>query len=190
MIPTKIELAVVALSGSESQPGNYTLVLSDFQQKHRIPIIIGAAEAQAIAMAMENLQPTRPLTHDLLVNTLQALGASLQEVLIEALQDGIFCALLTLRQTDGATVQLAARTSDAVALAVRVDAPIFIYEHVMEEAGIMDIPLLGRQNKGSLADYTLAELEELLRRVVEKEDYESAVRIRVYLEKRRRSDQA
>lgn len=181
----KVELAVTALSASESQPGSYALVLEDFNNLHRIPIIIGAQEAQAIAIAMENMQPMRPMTHDLFKNAVEALGAALQEVLIYQLKETVFCAYLLLKRADGEMLQLDARASDAIALAVRFDAPIFIFEQVIEEAGIMTMPLLGRQKKGSLAEYTVAELEELLQKVVEKEDYESAVRIRAYIEKRK-----
>ncbi|NUO02238.1 MAG: bifunctional nuclease family protein [Saprospiraceae bacterium] len=181
----KVELAVTALSASESQPGNFALVLEDFNNQHRIPIIIGAQEAQAIAMAMEKMQPIRPMTHDLFKNALELLGASIREVLIYQLKDKVFCASILLKQANNEILNLEARASDAIALAVRAGAPIFILEHVIEEAGIMTTSLAGRPKKGSLAEYTLTELEELLQKVVEKEDYESAVRIRSYIEKRR-----
>lgn len=181
----KVELAVAALAASESQPGNYALVLEDFNNQHRIPIIIGAQEAQAIAMSMEKMQPMRPMTHDLFKNALEILGASIQEVLIYQLKETIFYAYLFLKQSNNEVHQIDARVSDAIAMAVRFGAPIFIFEQVIEEAGIMTTSLLGRQKKGSLAEYTLTELEELLQKVVDKEDYESAVRIRAYIEKRK-----
>lgn len=181
----KIELAVLALSHSTTQPGSYVLVLADFEQVHRIPILIGEPEAQAIALTMEKMTPLRPLTHDLFKSVVTALGGTLLEVLIYQLHDGIFRAYLVLQSAGGDIQQLDARTSDAVALAVRFDVPIFIYAHLMAEAGIFDVPLLGRPNKGSLAEYSLDELEELLQKVVEKEDYESAIRLRAYLKKRR-----
>lgn len=182
-MPQKIELIVAALSTSESHPGSYALVLEDVSNSHRIPIIIGGAEAQAIAIAMEKMQPMRPLTHDLLKSVVDALGGRLREVLIHQIKDGVFCATLTLQTAQGDSLLVEARTSDAIALAVRFNAPIFIYDHVMEEAGILTSSMVGRQKKGSLAEYTLAELEDLLKKVVEKEDYESAVRIRAYIER-------
>jgi hypothetical protein len=184
-MPQKIELTVAALSNSESHPGSYALILEDVSNSHRIPIIIGGGEAQAIAIAMEKMQPMRPLTHDLFKSVVEALGGQLCEALIHQIKDGVFCATLSLRSGAGDLVSVEARTSDAVALAVRFNAPIFIYDHVMEEAGILTSSMVGRQKKGSLAEYTLLELEELLKKVVEKEDYESAVRIRAYIARRR-----
>ena len=184
----KRELAVAAMSTSESQPGNYALILEDMEDRRRMPIIIGAFEAQAIAIAVERMQPARPLTHDLLKSMLDALGAKLKEVLIHNLVDGVFHSRLLITQADGALLELDARTSDAVALAVRCDAPIFTFGHVIEEAGILADSILARQKKGSLAAYSLAELEDLLEKVIEKEDYESASRIRDYI-RRRKSDE-
>ncbi|MDX2134359.1 MAG: bifunctional nuclease domain-containing protein [Saprospiraceae bacterium] len=190
MMSEKVELAVVALSNSESQPGHYTLVLEDLKQLRRIPIIIGAPEAQAIAMAMENITPPRPLTHDLLRNTLKALDATVEEVLIDQLLNEVFFAKIFIRKANGERVTLDARTSDAIALAVRVDAPVYTYESLVEEAGMLSADLTGRQKKGSFAEYTIPELEELLQKVVEKEDYESAARIRRYLDQRKRDDKS
>lgn len=181
----KREITVAAMSASESNPGNYALILEDLESRRRIPIIIGAAEAQAIAIAMEHMQPARPLTHDLLKATIDALGAQLREVLIHSLVDGVFHAQLLLQKIDGATVTLDARTSDAIALAVRCDAPIFTFENVIDEAGILADSLLARQKKGSLALYSLTELEDLLQKVIDKEDYESASRIRDYISRRK-----
>lgn len=181
----KHELTVAAMSASESQPGNYALILEDMESRRRIPIIIGGFEAQAIAVAMERMQPVRPLTHDLLKTTLEILGGRLKEVLIHSLLDGVFHAMLVLEKSNGETVELDARSSDAIALAVRCDAPIFSYEHVIDEAGILSDSLLARQKKGSLAMYSLAELEDLLQKVIDKEDYESASRIRDYIGRRK-----
>ncbi|TAE46862.1 MAG: bifunctional nuclease family protein [Bacteroidetes bacterium] len=181
----KRELLVAALSLSESQPGNYALILEETETRRRIPIIIGAAEAQAIAVAMEQMQPLRPLTHDLFKSTLEGLGATLQEVMIHAMTDGIFYSEIKLLRPGGEILALDARPSDAIALAVRMQAPIYTYEHVIGEVAIWVETLQTRLKKGSLAAYTLEELEELLQKVIAKEDFESALRIRDYIEKRR-----
>lgn len=181
---TKRELGVAALSTSDSHPGNFALILEDLETRRRIPVIIGAAEAQSIAIVMEQMQPARPLTHDLFVSMLTALGAKLEEVLIHSLIDGIFYAQLIMKSSTGAEIVLDARCSDAIALAVRCNVPIYTYDNVVEEAGFLTEVFLPHQRKGSLAEYSLAELEDLLAKVIEKEDYESAARIRNYIEKR------
>ena len=181
----KRELAIVALSSSESQPGNYVLILEDMDLKRRIPIIIGMSEAQSIAVAMEQMQPSRPLTHDLLKTVMDTLGGVLKEVVIHHLTDGVFHSWLILQKPDGAVEEIDARPSDAIALAVRCGVPVFSFENVILDAGIRAESLPGRQTGGSFATYSLAELEELLEKVLEKEDYESASKIRDYIQKRR-----
>ena len=181
----KKELAIVALSSSESQPGNYVLILEDLDQQRRIPIIIGMPEAQSIAIAMEQMQPVRPLTHDLLKNVIDALGGVLKEVVIHQLSDGVFHAKLILEKHDGALLETDTRASDAIALAVRCHVPVYSYENVILDAGILADTLAGRQTGGSLAKYSLAELEDLLEKVIAKEDYESASKIRDYIERRK-----
>ena len=185
MSQVKKELAVVALSDSASQPNNYALILEDMATNRRIPIIIGIAEAQAIAVTMEKMQPARPLTHDLMKNTLDALEVKLKEVLIHSLIDGVFHATLILEKPDGTQLQIDSRTSDAIALAVRFNTPITAYENVIEEAGMLSDSFWAKQNKGSIADYSLEQLEDLLKKVVEKEDYESAIRIRELINRRK-----
>lgn len=182
----KKELAIVALSTSESQPGNYVLILEDLDQQRRIPIIIGMPEAQSIAVAMEQMQPVRPLTHDLLKSSIEALGGVLKEVVIHELLDGVFHARLVLQKHDGTMVEIDARSSDAIALAVRCGVPVYSFENVIDDAGILADTLAGHQMGGSYAQYSLAELEELLKKVIEKEDYESASKIRDYIDKRRK----
>lgn len=181
----KKELAIVALSSSASQPNNYVLILEDLEQQRRIPIIIGMPEAQSIAIAMEQMQPARPLTHDLLKNTIDALGGILKEVVIHELLDEVFYAHLVIQKYDGTIVELDARSSDAIALAVRCGVPVFSFETVIAAAGILANSIAGRQIGGSLAQYSLAELEDLLEKVITKEDYESASRIRDYIERRK-----
>lgn len=181
----KKELAVVALSNSESQPGHYALILEDIDTHRRIPVIIGAFEAQSIAIAMERINPLRPLTYDLMQNMILQLGATMQDMLIHTLTDGIFQATITLKKNDNDLLEIESRTSDAVALAVRFQVPIYAYEQVIEEAGILSDVFLAKYKKGSLAEYSITELEELLEKVLAKEDYESAVRIRDLIERRK-----
>ena len=181
----KKELAIVALSSSESQPGNYVLILEDLEQQRRIPIIIGMSEAQSIAIAMEQMHPARPLTHDLLKTVIDSLGGLLKEVIIYQLSDGVFHARLILQNHDGDLLEIDARTSDAIAIAVRCGVPVYSFENVILEAGILVETLAGHQMGGSLAKYSLAELEDLLEKVIEKEDYESASKIRDYIQRRK-----
>lgn len=184
----KKELAIVALSASVSQPGNYALILEDLDQQRRIPIIIGMPEAQAIAIAMEQMHPARPLTHDLLKHTMEALGGILKEVVIHQLSEGIFHARLVLEDREGQLLEVDARASDAIALAVRCQAPVYSFENVILEAGILADTVAGRQIGGSLAQYSLIELQELLEKVIAKEDYESASKIRDYIERRKSAE--
>jgi uncharacterized protein len=185
LMSIKKEMAVIALSNSESHPGSYALILEDTDNKKRIPIIIGVAEAQAIAISMERMKPARPLTHDLLKNIMDGLSVKLKEVLIHSVIEGIFHAALILEKEDKTTLTIDARTSDAIALAVRFDAPIYAYENVIEEAGIMSEIFSANSRKGSFSEYTLEELEALLQKLLDKEDYESAVRIRDLIDKRK-----
>jgi uncharacterized protein len=181
----KKELAIVALSDSASQANSYALILEDTETNRRIPIIIGLSEAQAIAVTMERMQAIRPLTHDLMKNTLDALGVKLKEVLIHSLIEGVFHAVLILEKEDGSLLQIDSRTSDAIALAVRCNTPIVAYDNVIEEAGILSESFWATHKKGSFADYSVEDLEDLLKKVIEKEDYESAVRIREVINRRK-----
>ena len=178
---SRIALNIIALSASESQQGNYVLVLEEVKGFRRLPIIIGPFEAQAIAIALEKMNPVRPLTHDLMCKVLEAGRLELKEVDIHQLVGNTFHARLVCREKrDGQTLHIDARASDAVALAVRTGCPIFTNEQVMEAAAIvLDNPSKAfTQKRGKLEDYSLEELERLLQRVLEKEDYESAARIR------------
>lgn len=188
MEQAKRELAVVALSSSESSPGNFSLILEDVETRRRIPVIIGQAEAQSIAVHMERMQPVRPLTHDLYRATLDALGVKLVEVLIHSVNAGVFHARLLLEKPDKSRFLLDARSSDAIAIALRMSAPIFAYADVVEEAGLLTEVFFGKNRKGSFAEYSLAELEELLQRLLDKEDYESAVRIRDLIDRRKEKE--
>lgn len=133
---TKIELDIVAISHSVSQSHNYAVVLSEINGNRRLPIVIGGFEAQAIAVAMERMAPNRPLTHDLFKNTLETFDVGLQEVIISNLLDGIFYARL-ICERNGEIFEIDSRTSDAIALAVRFNCPIYTYEFIMESAGVV-----------------------------------------------------
>ncbi len=182
----KIALDVVALTNSESHPGNYALILEEQQGKRRFPIIIGGFEAQAIAVTLENMAPQRPLTHDLFQHTLGALGVSLQEVIIYQLDQSVFYARLMLVDDQNEVKAVEARSSDAIALAVRFNCPIYTYEAVLDVAGITGEPGEADLKKGPFSDYPVEELETLLTKVLAKEDYKSAARIRDVLDKKRK----
>ncbi|MCB0547357.1 MAG: bifunctional nuclease family protein [Phaeodactylibacter sp.] len=183
----KIELNIIALANSESNPGNFALILEEQDSFRRLPVIIGPFEAQAIAIYLERLQPPRPMTHDLFKNTLDASGVELTEVLISDVIDGVFHARVIGTKADGSPLSVDARTSDAIALAVRFACPIYTTEAVMQSASIMlDNPSKAFSNKrGQLSDYTLEELERLLQQLLNKEDFESAARIRDAIAKKK-----
>ena len=176
----KIELNIIALANSESSKGNYALILEETKGFRRLPIIIGSFEAQAIAVSLEKMQPNRPLTHDLFKNTLESSGIAISEVIISNLVTGTFHATLIGKKADGSRLEVDARSSDAIALAVRFGCPIFTTEAIMDQAGVvLESPSKAFTNKrGKLSDYSLEELEEMLVQVLAKEDYESASRIR------------
>ncbi len=180
---TTIELSIVALSESLSKPGNYALMLEDPASKRRIPLIIGTAEAQAIAMAMEKMIPVRPTTHDLFYDVLQRLNTTLTSVLIDRVDhNNVFFARLNLDGPTGSLL-LDARPSDAIALAVRAGCPVLVTSAVLEKTGYYPDDKV-RDKKGSYAEFTLAELEDLLANIIKKEDYESAARVRDAIERR------
>ncbi|MBW7951721.1 MAG: bifunctional nuclease family protein, partial [Chitinophagaceae bacterium] len=132
----KIELEIIALSHSITQTHSYAVVLGEVNGLRRLPIVIGGFEAQAIAVALERMQPARPLTHDLMKNFMTAFGVRLQEVVINNLEEGIFYSKL-ICYSDNDTVEIDSRTSDAIALAVRFGCPIYTYSNIMDSAGIV-----------------------------------------------------
>ncbi len=176
----KIELNIIAIANSESSKGNYVLILEEQKGFRRLPIIIGGFEAQAIAVSLEKMQPNRPLTHDLFKDTLDLSGIAITEVGITQLVDGVFHATLFGKKSDGSLLEVDARSSDAIAMAIRFGCPIFTTQEVMMEAGVvLESPSKAFTNKrGSLDEYSLKELEQLLAQVLAKEDYESASKIR------------
>lgn len=133
----KIKLDVVGLSYSQTQSGAYALVLGEVGGNRRLPIIIGGFEAQAIAVEIEKMTPSRPLTHDLFKTFADTFSINLDEILIYNLVDGIFFAKLMCKDKNSSIIEIDARTSDAVALAVRFDCPIFTYDFIMNSAGIV-----------------------------------------------------
>lgn len=193
----KIELEIVALSHSITQTHSYAVVLGELKGLRRLPIVIGGFEAQAIAVALEHMQPSRPLTHDLMKNFMNSFGVELQEVIISDLQEGIFYSKLVC-YTENDTVEIDSRTSDALALAVRFGCPIYTYEHILENAGIlMDDNASKKENKDlegnedvnsdkeDLSALGIEELHVLLNEVLEQEDYIRAISIRDEINKRK-----
>ncbi len=183
----KIELKIVALSHSVTQSHNYAVVLGEMEGNRRLPIVIGGFEAQAIAVAMENMAPNRPLTHDLFKNTLDNFDIDLKEIIINNLLDGIFYAKLICMKDDN-IFEIDSRTSDAIAMAVRFECPIYTYDFIMADAGvILDDPLEEvdkPKQKGAVKklkhfkEYSVKALKKLLEQALAKEDYEKAAKIR------------
>lgn len=186
----KIKLDIAGLSYSQTQSGAYALVLSEVIGKRRLPIIIGGFEAQAIAIELEKMTPSRPLTHDLFKNFADNFKINLVEVIIYNLVEGIFFARLICEQ-NGKEVEIDSRTSDAIALAVRFESPIYTYEFVLNSAGIIlddeelseseDItPEINLEEitKNPTEKMTLKELKKQLKNSIDNEDYEAASRFR------------
>ena len=131
----KVKLEIIGLSYSQTQSGAYALVLSETDGQRRLPIIIGGFEAQAIAIELENMKPSRPLTHDLVKNIADTFGILVKEIVIHSLREGIFYSKL-ICESNGKEVEIDARTSDAIALAVRFKCPVYTYESILSSAGI------------------------------------------------------
>lgn len=179
---------ILGLSTSPSSGGAYALILSEVQGKRRLPIIIGTFEAQAIALELENIKPPRPMTHDLLKNVVQSFDSDVNKVVINDLNDGTFFAQIHY-QKNGQPMELDGRPSDAIALAIRFDAPIFVAKHVLDEAGI-----ISEQTETSLTDNDehseqhselgqMEALEKKLQTAIETENYEKAAKLRDQIKK-------
>ena len=202
----KVKLDIVGLSYSQTQSGAYALVLGEVNGRRRLPIIIGAFEAQAIAIELEKMTPSRPLTHDLFKSFAQAYHIQIQEILIYNLVDGVFFAKLIC--SDGVNVrEIDARTSDAIALAVRFKAAIYTYEFIISSAGIVieGNDLLFLENMDSMTkekgsedistsipgtnykSLSVEELQKKLQEAIAEEAYEKAARLRDELNKRNSS---
>ncbi len=194
----KIELKVVGLSYSQTQTGAYALILKEKDGKRRLPIIIGGAEAQAIAIPLEKMTPSRPLTHDLFKSFLDSFEIQLDEVLIYNLVEGIFFAKIIARQGNQ-KLEIDARSSDAVAIALRCMKPIYTHDFILGSAGIiLDEEESDFESEGettvaaeafsdaeSTSQPSVAELEEMLDDALNKEDYEKASKLRDELNKRK-----
>ncbi|WP_462220171.1 bifunctional nuclease family protein [Ferruginibacter sp.] len=183
----KIELEIVALSHSITQTHSYAVVLGEVNGLRRLPIVIGGFEAQAIAVALERMSPSRPLTHDLMKNFMMAFNVELHEVVINDLQEGIFYSKLVCSSAND-TVEIDSRTSDALALAVRFGCPVYTYDTILDQAGILmeddgkkkKVQSVTTETGGSddLKSMTLEELNALLADVLDHEDYIRAIAIR------------
>jgi bifunctional DNase/RNase len=197
----KIKLDIVGLSYSQTQSGAYALVLGEVNGRRRLPIIIGSFEAQAIAIEIEKMTPSRPLTHDLFKNFAQAYNITIQEIIIYNLVDGIFYAKLIC--SDGKkVVEIDARTSDAIAMAVRFDCSIYTYEFILSTAGIViegnDFVYLENMSDSSeekavtpatsgYSSLSTDELKSKLQEALHEEAYEKAAKIRDELNRRKAS---
>lgn len=193
----KIELEIVALSHSITQTHSYAVVLGEINGLRRLPIVIGGFEAQAIAVALERMNPSRPLTHDLMKNFMIAFNVELHEVVINDLQEGIFYSKLVCSSAND-TVEIDSRTSDALALAVRFGCPVYTYDNILDQAGIL-MEDDGKKKKSATAAVTtestgqddlkslsMEELEGLLAEVLDHEDYIRAIAIRDEIQSRKK----
>lgn len=194
----KVQLDIVGLSYSQTQSGAYALVLSELEGNRRLPVIIGGFEAQAIAIELEGMTPSRPLTHDLFKSFAQEFEFDVQEVIIYNLIEGIFFSKLICTNEQGKEVEIDTRTSDAIAIAVRFNCPIYAYEFILSSAGI----LLEEEEEADSEDFdagdgmviqldsskkeelSIEELENNLQAAIENEDYEKASKIRDEINKR------
>lgn len=187
-----IQVDIIGLSTSPSSGGAYALVLGEVDGNRRLPIIIGAFEAQAIALELEKIQPPRPMTHDLLRDLFEAIDADVTDVLIDDLREGTFFAKIRY-VFNGKEAQLDARPSDAVALAVRTEAPIYVMPAVLEEAGIPAEDEVAPLARSSASEEPVEEarnprsrverMQDQLDKAIEAEDYERAAQLRDEIER-------
>jgi uncharacterized protein len=199
---SKIKLNVLGISYSQTQTGAYALVLAEEEGKRRIPIIVGGFEAQAIAIQLEGLKPPRPLTHDLFYNFAETFNITLLEVTIHKLEEGVFHSKLTC--FDGSkTIEIDARTSDAIALALRFKCPIYTSPEIIERAGIVldfeqesdeydeeeadshEVEIQDDLSGKNLSSMDLQELNQILEKAINDEDYEKASQVRDELKRRK-----
>ncbi len=202
--PDRVALRVMGISYNQLQSGVYALLLAEVDGPYRIPVMIGPAEAQSIAMRIEGVIPPRPLTHDLFKSVFKAFGLRLTAVDIYRFEDGVFYSELTL--TDGErTVKIDSRTSDAIALALRLGTPVYTTPEVLEQTGFEmeeveadentrgtgapDAPERESRDVPRIEQYTIEELERTLGELIEKEDYEEAARVSAILDRKRKEKQ-
>ncbi|MDO4727741.1 MAG: bifunctional nuclease family protein [Bacteroidota bacterium] len=197
-----VRLTIKGISFSQSNTGAYALILSTLDDSKKIPIVIGGYEAQSIAIAMEkDLIPSRPLTHDLFKNFALRYNISIRYVVIHKLVDGVFFSNILFVQENGKEELIDARTSDAIALAIRFGVPIYTYQNIVDTAGIYlninskdsqdedDMPLIVEetnqpQTDNPYAKYSKEELLQMLEDAVAQEDYQKAVELRDEISKR------
>ena len=189
-----VQLLINGISYSQTQNGAYALILSELEGERKLPIVIGTNEAQSIAIAIEKeIKPPRPLTHDLFKNFCVRFDIKIKQVIIHKLVDGVFYSSV-ICERDGIEEIIDSRSSDAIALAIRFEAPIYTYENILEKAGVIikvekEIDersllkeLFSDENSevesSELKEKTTKELEELLKIAVQNENYESAAKIR------------
>lgn len=186
----KVELRFLRITYSHTHAGAYALILTETEGDRRLPIIIGGVEAQAIAIQVEHIKPARPLTHDLFKNVADTLGFTLKEVIINDLVEGIFHAKLVVEQ-NGLEVEIDARSSDAIALALRFDCPIYTYEFILGAAGLKVEE--GEEGEETAekpkavrtpAAMSVEELQTMLQEALENEDYERASQLRDEIKRR------
>lgn len=194
-----IKLNVLGISYSQTQSGAYALILTEEKGERRIPIIVGGFEAQSIAIELEGLKPPRPLTHDLFLNFARSFGIFIREVIIYKLEEGVFFSQI-LCDNGLEKITLDARTSDAIALALRFKCPIYTTEEIIAKAGIVldfdrekdssdSSSLKGKSEKTpskEFINHSLDELEDMLQEAVGKEDYERASLLRDEIKKRKK----
>jgi uncharacterized protein len=194
-----IELEILGLSSNHSQSGSFTLVMGEVEGSRRLPIVIGMFEAQAIAIEIEKIIPNRPMTHDLFKSFADSFKFEIDRIVISDMKEGVFYAKI-LCKSSLAEVEIDSRPSDAIAIAVRFAAPIFCAEKVMSEAAIemteedkrleskkeesIPAPKESPKKEGSLKDFSLDKLNQLLEKAINNEDYERAARIRDEINKR------
>ncbi|HEX9650351.1 MAG TPA: bifunctional nuclease domain-containing protein [Cyclobacteriaceae bacterium] len=193
----KIKLEILGLSSSQSQTGSFALVLGEEKGNRRLPIIIGMFEAQAIAIEIEKIIPNRPMTHDLFKSFAASYKYQVEEILISDLKEGVFFAKIVCSNGKG-TIEIDARPSDAIAIGIRFDAPIFTYETILAEAGIVlteeaegvaslkteIVKPKKHETIASLKDLSIDKLNEILKEAIDDEDYERAAKIRDEINKR------
>ncbi len=201
----KIKLEILGLSSSQSQSGSFALVLGEKPGNRRLPIIIGMFEAQAIAIEIEKIKPNRPMTHDLFKSFAGSFDFDIREIIISDLKEGVFFAKI-ICEGNGRTIEIDSRPSDAIAIGLRFNAPIYTYEHILNEAGIelaeeddesknieKELEKMEKETaepqktpgkSEDLKDLSSDKLKEMLEKAIEKEDYERAAKIRDELNRR------
>ena len=194
----KIRLKIAGLSYSQTRAGAYALILEEEEGNRRLPVIIGTSEAQSIAIQLEGLKPYRPLTHDLFVSMASSFHIEVHEVNIVKLEEGIFYSEIICKR-EHAKIKIDSRTSDAIAIALRFHAPIFVSETIMERAGMIFDEETGKfaetseekepsASEKDYSDMTEDELQKKMDESVKEEDYETASKIRDELNKRKHKE--